>query len=352
MESVLNTSLTTTTTTPAPRPPPYVCNKSSSCGCGKADVSLSSLRIVGGEDAIEDSWPMIVSLRLNGTTDHSCGGTVLSSSFVLTAAHCLRSLSALAPLGLTIAAGITNRSDPAQIIRTVDRIYFHPDYNSSSTDYRHDIALLHLDQPFDFGVHARVSRSCLHRLDPSLPTNQYPANGTRLAIIGWGVLRFGTLAVPQVLQQAEIVTMDNGDDVCVSTINDVELQFCAGLYEGGKGQLSCLSLCKRASVEWECVFSVLDTCQGMSVSDSCHCDRYLSDTYRWFWWRHIPMDRWILGTSGYCIVRQRLWRRGVSRCLHSVVVLLRMDRGSATKPWSTSRTKNVTLKTAGANSSY
>lgn len=236
MESVLNTSLTTTTTTPAPRPPPYVCNKSSTCGCGQADVSLSSSRIVGGEDAIEDSWPMIVSLRLNGTSDHSCGATILSSSFVLTAAHCLRSVSTLSPAGLTIAAGITNRSDPTQIIRAVDRIYFHPDYDLSSTDYRHDIALLHLDQPFDFGVQSRLTRSCLHRLDPSVPTNQHPKNGTRLAIIGWGVLRYGTLIVPQVLQQAEIVTIENGDASCVNTINDVELQFCAGLYEGGKGQ--------------------------------------------------------------------------------------------------------------------
>ena len=221
-------SSSTTHTTSMTIPGIYHCQGSvTSCGCGRRDVIFSSSSISQTADAIEDSWPMMVSLRLNGTADHSCGGTVLSSSFILTAAHCLRSLSALAPLGLTIAAGITNRFDPAQIIRTVDRIYLHPDYDLSSTDYRHDIALLHLDQPFDFGVQSRLTRSCLHRLDPSVPTNQHPKNGTRLAIIGWGV--------HQALQQAQIITIENSDASCVSTIGDVELQFCAGLHRVGSG---------------------------------------------------------------------------------------------------------------------
>ena len=211
-----------------PIPGIYRCRGSvTSCGCGRRDVIFLPSSIFNIQEAIDDSWPMIVSLRLNGTSDHSCGATILSSSFVLTAAHCLRSVSTLSPAGLTIAAGTTNRSDPTQIIRAVDRIYLHPDYDLLSTDYRHDIALLHLDRPFDFGVQSRLTRSCLHRLDPSVPNNQHPKNGTRLAIVGWGVR--------QVLQQAEIITIENSDASCVSTIGDIELQFCAGLHRVGSG---------------------------------------------------------------------------------------------------------------------
>jgi hypothetical protein len=236
MESVINSSLTTTTRKPPPTPTSYVCNKTSSCGCGKTDVVLTPARIVGGEDALEDSWPMIVSLRLNGTNDHSCAGTIVSNSYILTAAHCLRRISVEHPTGITIAAGMTNRSDPLQIIRNVDRIYKHPNYANMPGDYRHDIALLHIDRPFVFESNLSLTKTCIHRIDSSISTNQYPKNGTLLAIIGWGTLQFGTAYLPEILQQAQVFTIDNQDPICLNSINNTELQFCAGLFEGGKGK--------------------------------------------------------------------------------------------------------------------
>jgi secreted trypsin-like serine protease len=238
MESVINSSLTTTTTTTTtPKPPVlYVCKKTSSCGCGKADVALTPSRIVGGENAIENSWPMIVSLRLNGTSSHSCGGTILSNSYILTAAHCLLRMSIENPTGITIAAGMTNRSDPLQIIRNVDRIYMHPNYTSIPGDYRHDIALLHIDSAFVFEPNSKLTKTCIHRIDPPLLTNQYPENGTRLSVIGWGTLRFQDSYLPEILQQVQVFTIDNQDPTCVKSINNTELQFCAGLVQGGKGQ--------------------------------------------------------------------------------------------------------------------
>jgi secreted trypsin-like serine protease len=236
MESVINSSLTTTTPIPPPKPALYACNKTSSCGCGKANVALTSSRIVGGEDAIEDSWPMIVSLRLYGTNDHSCGGTILSSSYILTAAHCLRGIPTQHPTNVTVAAGMTNLSDPSRIIRTVDRIYMHPNYSSSPNDYRHDIALLHIDRPFVFESNSSLTKTCIHRIDPPIATNQHPENGTRLAVIGWGVLRHGVMLLPNILQQAQIFTIDNHDSTCLNSINNTEIQFCAGLFQGGKGQ--------------------------------------------------------------------------------------------------------------------
>jgi len=135
----------------------------------------------------------------------------------------------------TIAAGMTNRSDPLKIIRNVDRIHMHPNYTSMPGDFRHDIALLHVDQPFTFEFDSKVTKTCIHRIDPPLLTNQHPKNGTRLAVIGWGTVQFGDISLPEILQQAEVFTIDNDEPTCVTSINDTELQFCAGLFEGGKG---------------------------------------------------------------------------------------------------------------------
>ena len=179
---------------------------------------------------------MIVSLRLEGTADHSCGGTIVSNSYILTAAHCFRRISIENPTGITIAAGMTNRSDPLQIIRNVDRIYIHPNYTNMPGDYRHDIALLHIDQPFIFEPNSNLTKTCIHRIDPPILANQYPTSGTRLAVIGWGVRRPRMFYLPEILQQVEVMTIDNEESICSNFINNNnDLHFCAGLLGGGKG---------------------------------------------------------------------------------------------------------------------
>jgi len=69
----------------------YQCDKKAPCGCGQTDVNLTISGIIGGEAAIKNSWPMIVSLQYND--QHICGGTILSDSFVLTSATCLTYLN-------------------------------------------------------------------------------------------------------------------------------------------------------------------------------------------------------------------------------------------------------------------
>lgn len=56
------------------------------CGEGREDKKPLA-RIVGGENASPQEFPWLVSItRLGG---HFCGGTILNSNFILTAAHCL-----------------------------------------------------------------------------------------------------------------------------------------------------------------------------------------------------------------------------------------------------------------------
>lgn len=44
-------------------------------------------RIVGGEDAVKGAWPWIATLRWLGRT--LCGGTLIDSQWIVTAAHCV-----------------------------------------------------------------------------------------------------------------------------------------------------------------------------------------------------------------------------------------------------------------------
>jgi secreted trypsin-like serine protease len=214
----------------------YKCNTSSSCGCSYSDVEFSRARIVGGRDAVEYSWSMIVSLRFYGTEEHSCAGTLLSSSYILTAAHCVDHFTTADPTNITVVAGVTNRSDPERYVRNIDRIYLHPNY-TSSPNFLNNIALLHVDRPFYFENNPVLAKTCVHRINSSIPMDVQPTeNGTRLVVIGWGAMRPGSFVVSDYLKQIQIYAIDDQDQICKDSISNTELQFCAGLYEGRKGK--------------------------------------------------------------------------------------------------------------------
>jgi hypothetical protein len=73
---------------PTSHPYSYSCDSNASCGCSSNPASVT--RIVGGESAATNTWGWAVSLSLRGTS--LCGGSVLSSSWIITAAHCRQNM--------------------------------------------------------------------------------------------------------------------------------------------------------------------------------------------------------------------------------------------------------------------
>lgn len=217
---------------------PYTCDKNSvPCGCGPANVGINA-RIVNGENSVPFSWPMIVSLRDSlEPSRHICGGTILTPSYILTAAHCVTSvLTGETNENITIVAGVYNLSQPEQKIRQVDKIIIHPLWSTMRTEIQYDIAILRLVEPLDLQSNSSLSRTCLPpRQNTADEIINYPSNGTTLVVIGWGNLEFLGDG-PDILQQVTIKSISQFDKICTNTIRDPSIHFCAGLYEGGKGK--------------------------------------------------------------------------------------------------------------------
>lgn len=84
--------------------------------------------IVGGEQTTIERFPWIVSLQRLGS--HFCGGSIISTTRILSAAHCTVNI---APTSISIRAGSTNNQVGGQFIG-VDRVHNHPQYNAATID--------------------------------------------------------------------------------------------------------------------------------------------------------------------------------------------------------------------------
>ncbi|XP_017725007.1 PREDICTED: chymotrypsin-C isoform X3 [Rhinopithecus bieti] len=149
----------------------------SSCGVPSFPPNLSA-RVVGGETARPHSWPWQISLQYlkNNTWWHTCGGTLIASNFVLTAAHCISN-----DRTYRVALGKHNlevEDEEGSLIVGVDTIYVHEKWISLLV--LNDIALIKLAEHVELSDTIQVA--CLPEKDSLLP-NDYPCYVT-----GWGRL--------------------------------------------------------------------------------------------------------------------------------------------------------------------
>uniref|UniRef100_A0A8C1LB15 Uncharacterized protein n=1 Tax=Cyprinus carpio TaxID=7962 RepID=A0A8C1LB15_CYPCA len=220
--------------------------------CGQAPLNT---RIVGGVNAPEGSWPWQVSLHSSLYGGHFCGGSLINNEWVLTAAHCLPSVSTSnlrVYLGRRTQEGVNTN----EISRNVRTIIVHPSYNSNTND--NDIALLRLSSTVTFNNYIRPV--CL------AAQNSAFISGTSSWITGWGDVQAGgtntykpihssiyllltslidgrlcvfwcsvNLPSPGILQETMVPVVAN--DQCNTLLGSGSVtsnMMCAGLTQGGK----------------------------------------------------------------------------------------------------------------------
>ncbi|GJQ84821.1 hypothetical protein Trydic_g19585 [Trypoxylus dichotomus] len=148
-------------------------------------------RIVGGFDATVGQFPYQVSLRRASGGNHNCGGSILNSKWILTAAHCV---SDALPSSWFIIAGTINRLSGGEA-HQLSRIILHEDYTLFPA-IKNDIALLELEDELEFSsVIQPIALEAEHN------------DQVRPAIIsGWGLLSNGG-TLPEILQYILVNTL-------------------------------------------------------------------------------------------------------------------------------------------------
>ncbi|XP_023604326.1 transmembrane protease serine 13 isoform X2 [Myotis lucifugus] len=122
--------------------------------CSHCGLRAMTGRIVGGALAPESKWPWQVSLHY-GTT-HICGGTLIDSQWVLTAAHCFFVTREKILEGWKVYAG-TNNLQQLPEAAAISQIIINGNYSDEQDDY--DIALMRLSKPLALSAH--IHPACL-----------------------------------------------------------------------------------------------------------------------------------------------------------------------------------------------
>ncbi|XP_062716762.1 uncharacterized protein LOC109402840 [Aedes albopictus] len=128
-------------------------------------------RIVGGNEVSIANFPYQLSLRLNG--NHICGASVISTSWALSAAHCVFPQPSVQ--AITLRGGSASRVSGG-VIFGVAQIVIHHQYNTNTLDS--DVALLRATTTFSG---ANISPIALMPSGTAFPA------GTRSVVSGWGL---------------------------------------------------------------------------------------------------------------------------------------------------------------------
>uniref|UniRef100_A0A8C9WHP8 pancreatic elastase II n=1 Tax=Scleropages formosus TaxID=113540 RepID=A0A8C9WHP8_SCLFO len=168
-------------------------------GCGLPTFPPILSRVVGGVDARPHSWPWQISLQYRGSTGayyHTCGGTLISSQWVLTAAHCISSSRNTYRVYLGKQnLGVAN--EPSSIALSPAKIIVHENWDADRI--RNDIALIKLER--EVATTDTIIPACLP------PSGKILANNAPCYVTGWGRLWTGG-PIADNLQQALLLVVD------------------------------------------------------------------------------------------------------------------------------------------------
>uniref|UniRef100_A0A8B9CFY8 Neurotrypsin n=1 Tax=Anser brachyrhynchus TaxID=132585 RepID=A0A8B9CFY8_9AVES len=153
--------------------------------CGMRLLHRRKKRIIGGNKALRGGWPWQVSLRLKGfhrDTRLLCGATLISSCWVVTAAHCFKRFGVdVRRYLLRVGDYHTGVKDEFERELPVERIVLHRNYWAGSND--NDIALVRMR-----GREGHCLYFNHHVLPVCLPDRREKSDINRQACIisGWG----------------------------------------------------------------------------------------------------------------------------------------------------------------------
>jgi trypsin len=187
-------------------------------------VAPAAPTIVGGHEAAPGSWPWAVYLE-KLPFGFECGGSLIDKRWVITAAHCVDILDAIAPsITLDVVVGRRTRSDQSQgEVIPAHSVTPHEHYGSPAAS-SNDVALVELSRDANYPT-----------IDIAGPGEEpLWAVSTSATIVGWGATSDGGSASDVLLEAQVPIVSDQDCHTVYDTRFDPATMVCAGfIVQGG-----------------------------------------------------------------------------------------------------------------------
>ncbi|KAF5287275.1 hypothetical protein FQR65_LT02148 [Abscondita terminalis] len=162
---------------------------------------LHKLKIIGGDDAAEGEFPYQASIKIFRA--HSCGGSIISTKSILTAAHCYNPF-----VPMEVVVGTIKMFDEGDSYE-VQKLTPHPEFNMETIE--NDVAVINLVK--EIVLNDKIQPIALNTADV--------VAGSSCTLTGWGLTSYPGSPFTD-LQKINLLTISN--DVCRKMHESVGIQ--------------------------------------------------------------------------------------------------------------------------------
>ncbi|XP_068906950.1 uncharacterized protein [Tenebrio molitor] len=209
----------------------------------------------GDSEFGEYPWQVAILKKDPKESVYVCGGTLIDSLHIITAAHCVKTYTGF---DLRVRLGEWDVNHDVEFFPYIERditsVNVHPEFYAGTL--YNDLAILRMDKPVDWTKQPHISPACL----PSLHDDY---SGTRCWTTGWGKDAFGDFGKYQnILKEVDVPIVNHG--LCQRQLQQTRLGYdfklhpgfiCAGGEEGKdacKGDGGGPMVCERGGT-WQVV---------------------------------------------------------------------------------------------------
>lgn len=218
--------------------------------CGVPVAGLTQSLIIGGQSAGRGEWPWLVAFYRSkgGNLEFICGGSLISSVYTLTAAHCVQDKGRPAAIQTQNALLFIGKHNLIQWNeegfekKGAKTFKIHPDWNPNDAKYDADLALIEMDSAVKYSKFIRPI--CLW----NGPADVTQVVGQTGIVAGWGKNDAGDLNT-DFPKKVNVPIVSDGQ--CLRTHEAFvhitsDRTFCAG---GRAGEGPCQGECIKSFIQ-------------------------------------------------------------------------------------------------------
>jgi secreted trypsin-like serine protease len=193
-------------------------------------IKAEEVKITGGTGTTISSFPWQVYYE---SGDYTCGGSIISENWIITAAHCTQNDdgSAIAASDMSVTVGANNPRNTLEGTKyKISEVIVHKDYNNNTLE--NDIALLKLAEPLNF-ENAKPIKILLSEDVADGASDP----GVMSWVTGWGLTGVHPSTYPTTLQKVQLPIITNAQAASVwNSIPATDIM--AGYLSGNKDACS------------------------------------------------------------------------------------------------------------------